>query len=234
MCCFSGKEDLLSQWRAYGDNGAGVCIGLHIGRIGNRLMSPPTGITSFRDENSKYYQANEFFVSGVSYEGKDYATFYSDMKNYLERSDFSPESMNRVFYAIDAVSCVVKNKFYQEEAESRIVFIPMKFRTGEADIATSFHEINAGMGLSREKFRTLDGRISPYFECDLIANAGVMKRTSDDPPVRNKTAICQVVIGPRCAMSVEEVQNIIEHCYFEDGDQRHEIEVIPSRGRYVG
>ncbi|MDL2323871.1 DUF2971 domain-containing protein [Ruminococcaceae bacterium OttesenSCG-928-A16] len=26
-CCFSKKEDLLSQWRGYADNGAGVCLG---------------------------------------------------------------------------------------------------------------------------------------------------------------------------------------------------------------
>lgn len=27
-CCFSKQRDLLSQWRGYGDNGAGICLGV--------------------------------------------------------------------------------------------------------------------------------------------------------------------------------------------------------------
>ena len=33
VCCFSGKDDLLSQWRAYSDDGAGFAIGFSTKRL---------------------------------------------------------------------------------------------------------------------------------------------------------------------------------------------------------
>jgi len=38
---FSQEKDLLSQWRGYGDNSAGVAIGLHFGLCADILKIPP-------------------------------------------------------------------------------------------------------------------------------------------------------------------------------------------------
>jgi hypothetical protein len=41
-CCFSGNGDLLSQWRAYGNNGKGYAIGFEPSLFLNLAKSPET------------------------------------------------------------------------------------------------------------------------------------------------------------------------------------------------
>ncbi len=111
--CFTGDDDLLSQWRAYGDNGKGVCLGLS-----RQLL----------------LQANLGFSFRVIYEPEIQDLFLKVLAEKLTSrivravQRHGPEVVlplvaDKVLAIIVAACAAIKNPAFCEEKEYRIVYI---------------------------------------------------------------------------------------------------------------
>lgn len=122
VMCFSGEksEDRLSQWRGYGDDGKGIAIAFD-----ERILEKTSRRISYRDENSKIefkkveYDLEEkkniireFWKEQICIANKQINTVEVDFELWMIES-FSKLYEKAIF---------MKNPFFEEEDESRVVF----------------------------------------------------------------------------------------------------------------
>lgn len=154
ICCFSEADDLLSQWRGYGDDGKGVAIGFDFNKSGQLV------------EKADLSQKKEVpFVTKIVYSDienvQSARTVFHNMFPYLAVSGnrYKDEYDLGIWQA--AVSAIkLKHYGFQEEKEQRIVWLDEESKLNEENLVLA------------EKFRINQGRITRYFEFELdIKNA---------------------------------------------------------------
>lgn len=192
IACFSSDGDVLSQWRAYADDGKGVAIGFD----GNKIKDLATKIGKvIYDSNEQL----EFFKSlfQLTYPGwmaaqKD-SSLLSEFQNFV------------VICSSDL--CLLKNPAFSEEKEIRLVRM----------LAPSFEDGNWSLldeggvskdGISQDpheiKFRSRDGGIVAYLDMS-ISGLG-----SD--------LIKEVVLGPKTKNNGIEVSMALSANGFKDAE----------------
>ena len=161
--CFSSSGDLLSQWRAYADDGAGFSIGFSLDELSGAAM----GFTPGPDR----YLGPPMSVDQVVY---DRAKQLSLIHECTKPLFYEPEYVDAV--ALDGVEvhfeqlmCLFKSDAFQEENEWRIV-------TASTWLTSCFTD-------DAFRFRATRYGIAPYLEMPF-----------------DKTAITQIVVGPRSPM----------------------------------
>lgn len=182
LCCsFSYGGDILSLWRAYSDNGAGVSIGLD-----ENVLS----YCNSYDDNNGIKMPNRHSIDKVYYEKKEFEEYIfkylNDFKNkYGTPSDDNEHKFTRlskVIHSLYRMSCSFKNSFYKEEKEVRYV-VPIH---SSLLIDPFFME-------DREfDFRLTDYGLSPYSKLALKKKETI--------------AIKQVVLGPKNNSKIEDVE----------------------------
>ena len=174
-CSFTNDSDNISHWRAYGDDGAGVSIGLDK----QKLNSFNTMVVA--DKYSNEREVPLFNFCDVIYS-----------KNTLQRS------VGKILEAIDsfplssADDCTLslkllrlaysyKSEFYSSENEVRVIFEssknPDQFPKGVHKFDLNFRMTNYGLTAYRDI---------------KLGNA-------------KKTAIFKIILGPKCRLSVDDV-----------------------------
>lgn len=141
ICCFSSEPDLLSQWRAYSDDGAGFVVGFSTAAIEGHCAE---------------HQKNEL---GVTVQPVEYEESGQDMRIANSIANFLPHFANRTgrldglsqddiavliraFGQLWTIAALCKNPAFREESEWRLALLP-KFRDGTTldkgipDIGTS-------------------------------------------------------------------------------------------------
>jgi Protein of unknown function (DUF2971) len=191
--CFSLLKDTLPMWREYGDNYRGVAVGFR-----------PTAITAMpgRIQKVKYLNAN--IAEGYRQLVRDIA------------SEFDPDhSPSDIVYWVSAATSILaavtalKHQTWEYEKEIRFVFAQVIANPGS------------------------DLRISQFSDDEPIYWEAPLKRQRGDTRIDYKTfqfgrrkqgahefsrAIAQVVIGPRCELSVEEAKTELQGNGFESVD----------------
>ena len=176
LCCFSGDGDTLSQWRAYANDGRGVCIGFSRASFDIPVSPMPTPHPlNMRDHGD--------FIPRVSLTPVIYDPLLQEkiVEVFLE---YAIKNNQNLFFAIDQLTGFAlnqKNNAFSEEKECRLV------------LTVPSHEIakplNIGRGLSGPFFRTTSNCLSPYFTKKL-ANPMIReivfgpKNTSDEEYVK--------------------------------------------------
>lgn len=128
ITCFSKAKDLLSQWRAYGEDGNGVAIGFDLDIL-EKLCTSKLPITiddvSYDQEDQKSiidYAIKcsiEYMMDGVIGNDKVSADI---VKEYFDE-EF--ETLCEVLPDhLEVSSCFIKNPAFKEEKEVRIVYQP--------------------------------------------------------------------------------------------------------------
>lgn len=127
ITCFSKEKDLLSQWRAYGDDGNGIAIGFDLDILENLLESRQDiciddVIYDLHDQEiyiqyaigcSMSYMMDDVKVNNISEEMlKEY--FDEEFETMCE---VLPENLKNT-------CCFIKNPAFREEQEVRIVYHP--------------------------------------------------------------------------------------------------------------
>ena len=111
ICCFSEAGDLLSQWRAYSDNGTGFAIG-----FSSRWL---------KEEGGKNLMQGGSQLWPVIYDDDDQGNSLNHYINkYLDRvkMDGKPTDPGRdALLAIWTLAAFCKNKGFREEKEFRLV-----------------------------------------------------------------------------------------------------------------
>lgn len=141
ICCFSEEGDLLSQWRAYADDGRGFAIGFSINEMGLLQSLPMTHVDKkystglckvVYDESEQRKSVADCIQEIIS--GKDYINCVARMAQ---------------------LSTIFKNPAFEEEQEWRIVHTPL--------ILNDDKDVKIIGAVSDYDFRITKFGMSPYF-----------------------------------------------------------------------
>jgi hypothetical protein len=145
IASFSEGSDLLSQWRAYANDGFGVAIGF----------------------NSDYFKENKMVqTSSVLYDEEEQEKQIDLILKPLEKLDGNIDIESREFNEIcksiiiniNTLSSKSKNELFKEEQEVRLIHNP-KIIDDKENKRFIFED-----NLSQMMFRSVCGNLIPYFE----------------------------------------------------------------------
>lgn len=200
IACFSEQGDLLSQWRAYADDGRGVSIGFDFGEL-----SLPTGLTF-----TEVFHMNALgsALDRVVYEEEAQMEAVRRVFRYIDRWARSEAALNSYFReavvdtgrdCLGYLSRLLKHPGFQEEREWRIVY------DGRSD--------RKAMGIDPAPRRRLRGETEiAYFELGFRAAAQPIRR---------------VLLGPKCPLSVEEVSELLANAGYQGAEVKRSV--VPYR-----
>ena len=125
LCCFSEEPDLLSQWRAYADNGAGFAIGFEKDAFNSQSSGPIGGMVRVIYDDDEQNTLLARCIKSLNDQGESGAW-----------SDFTPRQFWQLYVSF-------KSKAFDEEKEWRFVRsykimredLRLKFRTTPFGIA---------------------------------------------------------------------------------------------------
>lgn len=181
--CLSANKDQLSQWRAYSHDGQGVAIGFNSKVLNFDQTVPSPNIYAHKTLGM------ERVVYSRRAQEKKILEFCKKIKESLnepvDRSGNMLFSMALGFELLNLAN-IFKNPSFKEELEWRIIHTP------------TYPYKEPLIQLSELKFRLNLNRITTYF----TYNFGD-KFTS--------SLIEEVVIGPRCKMTEEELMLFLDH-----------------------
>lgn len=102
-------QDILSQWRAYGQDGRGVCLTLDASKLG-RLVSNTPGLR----------------INPVIYQRATQVRFVGDIldRGLLKQADQVPNALEATIAALVFATPLMKAPSFEEEREWRLIFMP--------------------------------------------------------------------------------------------------------------
>jgi hypothetical protein len=170
ISCYSLDPDVLSQWRAYAENGSGFAIGFSA----KLMQMPAKKLRVLYDEER---QLSEFLGNlGHTYKYEKLIGFRYD------------EKFQRHWYNVGLDLCAYKNPAFSEEKEIRFAHVSGLVPEGKSGkIVSAGARDQDGKTLSSPlevHFRTSNGVLVPYVALD-YSNQGTMS------PIK------EVILGPR-------------------------------------
>ena len=186
ICCFSNIRDDLNQWRAYGDDGKGICIGFD---------------KSFFEGLAK----GRFFAENVTYKTKEelhsiISEKLISIKNEHSLIKDSGEFTREVKRKIGLKRATVKNPAFLAENEFRIGLYDSfddihMGATGLKQYMEDIHDLDDNIKISPVDYRTNKNRLIPYRKLEL--GSELFK------------VIKSVTIGPLCQASPAELAKFL-------------------------
>jgi hypothetical protein len=172
--CMSSQPDLLSQWRAYAADGAGVAIGFNAD-----VFAQPTRMPS------RYAGKPEVGLWPVVYKRDDQTTQVQQIVlAYLKKCKDGARdvAMIEAGYVLSGYSAFYKNDAFEEEAEVRLVYTPMLSTNAQNENRTLGNELVVHQ-------RCTANDIYTYFEYELVPQNSTTPLISD------------IRLGPTCRLS---------------------------------
>lgn len=224
ISCFSKTGDLLSQWRAYGQNGMGLSIGFDYKKL--KALHNGKDILVEKicyQEPSQKDKLGVLIDSAILYMRtlftKDLFKISEDFNIYFkEEFDCFCEILQD---KIGQVGCTIKNPAFSEEREIRVIY-DVNFPTYEDDLKLCeakrfFHNAKK---VNDFVFKPIgyfykNNQLVPY--CDL-----------DFSRLVNQKIIKEIIIGPKCRFS----ENDVYYFLLFHGFDANEIYVEKSTATY--
>lgn len=204
ISCFSEDGDLLSQWRAYTDDGRGAAIGFRTDRLGFPVAP------RFSDE---FMEEQRVAIAKCMYDREKQAALMNDFIAHFDRLfvDLASHRESYFIYAYEAfvdtarwclqnMSVVSKHPGFSEEREWRAIYRPHGYGGKEGFVSAS-------VGPRAQRVR--DGEDIAYHEWRL-----------DD----GDSLIAEIVLGPKSPLSEDDARKTLEaHGFSGFGVRRSEI-----------
>jgi hypothetical protein len=177
IACFSTERDVLSQWRAYADDGAGFAIGFNPNYFDLNLSAPSYGSD----------QGTTHGLFPVCYDlDEQIALIKKIIEHYRTESQQQDADVKKYaadcYFNLQMVSIICKNPAFAEEKEWRICYRPMIWRTAAGlEILGGNNDID---------FRASRSNLIPYFKLSF----------SEKRQIR---PIEEVVLGPKRSLTKE-------------------------------
>lgn len=146
ICCFSEEGDILSQWRAYADDGKGFAIGFSSEMLKNIKTIPKIFAPHYVD-------AVKFFK--VFYAEEDKCDWMTDYIKSIQAEAAYQGSFNEID-RLSWLASAIKNPAFKEEKEWRLVF----------QLTDQLSPQNQKNMMSEVSFRPTSKGLSPYFTHD--------------------------------------------------------------------
>ena len=220
-CCFSSKRDLLSQWRGYGDNGCGVCIGIDA----SRQFFPAYQRTRqyFCSPQSAHNLPSNLCFHNIQYGAEDIQkivmNLFSTFLNWLPLSITIEQAAYTLVRIIYPSLPFFKSNAFSEEAEWRCVFFPQLPAPPYENLTfdeAAFHNLleQQKKSISLDSFTLLplqyrlrQSNLVPYRDLSFDSNVIVSDHQYDYVP---DNFIRSVTIGPKCQLDRETVKVLLE------------------------
>ncbi|WP_313104190.1 DUF2971 domain-containing protein [Pseudescherichia vulneris] len=213
MCCLSKSGDILSQWRAYAEDGRGVCLGFNPAAFNvNRNHQVTTNI----------YVKNSLTLNDVQYSSKEQIELLLNLmfKRNHDVIDFyrgpdsdfmevSPKLQNKIVAFsrfIDHNSLHIKNPAFAEEQEIRLCynyFPPYHHEKNELN--EPYYDF-----INSYKFRISNGHLASHFEFEF-----------------KPECIKEVILGPKNKISTDDLKRFLDANNFS-----HKIDIKKSSASY--
>lgn len=181
--CLSGSKDLLSQWRAYSQDGKGISMGFNTKNLKIKRELPTPNV----------YGHHTIGMAKVEYFSHSQKKKVLELCKMLKNSfDSETEEDEKLFLSLDLGislvnwALVFKNSSFREEKEWRIIHTP----------TDSYEEPLAE--LSDLQFRLNNNRITTYYSYSFGEKF-------------NSELIGEIVLGPKCQMNENEIQEFLNH-----------------------
>lgn len=174
VTCFSNNGDLLSQWRAYSNNGKGVSIGFIRTHINSALAEPIYGRYILYDDAKKNIVLQTYLEKWMAFSKKHESDF--DWQNRNPKQIFA-------FLFVDFFSILIadyKDSDFAEEMEYRI------------SLRSNFFDPEY---IVEPKFRTNGSLIIPYIELETKFNEHI-KTDLYGTILVERLPIVKIIIGP--------------------------------------
>lgn len=184
VTCFSKDGDLLSQWRAYTNQGKGVSIGFDMFKLEKSLDQPLHGKYIDYDEKSQIETIEELIRIIINY--------FSERKIFFDWDEYSYEWLvnTTIVDFLQGIISSYKNNSFSEEQEYRLEYV-----------------IDGNMIKKEDEevhFRTSDSLIIPYLILETKykrflkdKEAGKFKDAAVDPTfLFKRLPIKEITIGP--------------------------------------
>lgn len=210
VICFSGQNsgDLLSQWRGYGDDGRGIALGFREQTL-NRIS-----------DSVRLYEGNDACIlyNKVLYDEKNQKNKIEEIVgHFLSKLNAKCKSENlgldnelesillECFPRLYQEAIFMKNPFFQEENESRLVICEgnagKQFKNGEIDNL-------------KKQYYIRKNQLVGYYDISL-------------QKVSQKT-ILKLIIGPKCDNDKASLLSFLKDNNF----QLKESDIVYSKGSY--
>lgn len=179
ISCFSKEPDILSQWRAYAENGTGVSIGFDLDKL--------SIASNIFHKEVIYEDISNSIDNNVEEIANTICVVISE--NKLSKKE---EQLEAFLHELIPEFLKYKNPAFEEEKEVRLIYCDdMKFET-IVNSYGAFHKKWNPVELEHDFRITGDNNITEFVKLDF------------DP-----SAIEEIYIGPKCALSESDVNNII-------------------------
>lgn len=195
MCCLSKSGDILSQWRAYAQDGYGVSIGFDPESLSERYGEQLSQDTKIR---------HSFFLNDVEYlnqqEIRDKINFIlqenEEVNNFFAQPDRSFESLDkRMQHQVIALlrnflhmSIHIKNPAFSEEQEVRLVYNHMPtYHNSETHLIKHYE-----LFIKSKNFRISNGNLTSYYEFPLLNGS-----------------VKEIILGPKNIFNEDEVREFL-------------------------
>ena len=181
ISCFSKEPDILSQWRAYAEDGKGVSIGFNLEKlsVASNILLEEVIYT-----NDVVYASKENDVEIIA----DEIGVVIREKNVTKKE----EQLEIFLHELIPELAKYKNPAFKEEKEVRLIYCDdMKFETIVNDYDAFLEEWNP-VKLEHDFRITGDNNITEFVKLDF-----------------DSSAIEEIYIGPKCLLSKNDVSNII-------------------------
>ena len=211
VICFSGKEsgDLLSQWRGYGDDGRGISIGLSehmLKKIGDsvqlyegqdRCILYNKVIYDQKEQEKRMEKIVGHFLDKL----KDI-----DQDNGLGINNEFESILLKCFPRLYQEAIFMKNPFFQEENESRLVI----YEGGQGEKI----EKN-GLDISDKCYYNRNNQLVGYYDISL-------------KQIQQKR-ILKLILGPKCKNDRATLSSFLK----DNGFDLEEKNIFYSKGSYL-
>lgn len=234
ITCFSKEHDLLSQWRAYGQDGEGIAIGFDYKKL--RALNRNTANMEFSLKNisieeviykekkqkekiSALIQGCIMYIENMFED--DQVRISNDFSGYFT-DEF--DSFCEVFVDyLENTGCTIKNPAFSQENEVRIIYDP-KLPSPEAIEAGSLTENNKYFKETKEKNNFIINPIKYTKKLNQLvafADLNFSKLITQD-------IIKEIVIGPRAKISEDDIYYFM----LSNGYEASKIKISHSEATY--
>lgn len=235
ITCFSKEYDLLSQWRAYGQDGEGIAIGFNYKEL--KALNRSTA-------NMEFSIKKNISIEEVIYKDKKQKEKLSALiqgcimyiqnmfedepiKIYDDFSEYFTEEFDtfcdKLIEYLGNIGCVIKNPAFSQENEVRIIYDP-ELVSPEVTGDISLTESNKYFKEKQEKNKFI---ISPIKYTKKL-NQLVAFCDLNFSKLITKNIIKEIVIGPRAKISEDDIYYFM----LSKGYEASEIKIKHSEATY--
>lgn len=214
ITCFSLEKDLLSQWRAYGQDGEGVAIGFDFNYFKKILKGQKQLFVNkviYKKSVQEKAIRTQMFVPALKYMRSmfedDKVKCSEDFNEYfIEEFDCFCEVLD---VTTEGVFALLKNSAFSEEKEVRIVYNTGIYKEIESNDLREMLNREIHVGKNNElvinpiQYQVKENKLVAYADMNFenCISGGVIK---------------EVVIGPKAKVTKVDIRQFLLTCGFED------------------